>query len=272
MKQRLLITGAAGQLGRALSARLRPDWDLTLFDLAAAPADDVDRVIVGDIANPEDVRKAMADVDAILHLASSHGETINFEQTLDANYRGTIHLLDTAVATGVRSIVFASSNHGWGLYPRTRAPLMEDQQPRPDGWYGVSKIWNEAVMSLYADAHGLTATSLRIGNCGPSVPDERRLHMWISFDDLATLSHLALTRKGIGHRGIFATADCDSPFFDTTGAREIGFVTKHRPEEHIAHPDVLKEAAPNDIFGRSIGGSYSVANFKANIDRWEAGE
>ncbi|WP_136686076.1 NAD-dependent epimerase/dehydratase family protein [Falsirhodobacter xinxiangensis] len=269
---RLLITGAAGLLGREMTQRLAPDWDLTLFDLVAAPALPGARVLVGDMGNAADVAKAVEGADAILHLACRHGEAVTFEETLDPNYRGTVAMMEAALANGVSHVVFASSNHGWGLYPRIAAPLPADAPPRPDGWYGINKIWTEAVLSFYADANGLTATSLRIGNCGPSVPDERRMHMWISFDDLAALTALALARKGPGHRAVFATADCAAPFFDNSGAKAIGFAPSHRPEDHLDHPSVADQSAGDDIFGRAIGGSYATANFKADIDTWERTE
>ncbi|WP_435171055.1 NAD-dependent epimerase/dehydratase family protein [Falsirhodobacter sp. 1013] len=269
---RLLITGAAGLLGQELAERLAPDWNLTLFDLVRAPERGGARILVGDMGDPADVTAAVQGADAILHLACRHGENVTFEETLDANYRGSIALMDAAVANGVSHVVFASSNHGWGLYPRTAAPLAADAPPRPDGWYGINKIWTEAMLSFYADTRGLTATSLRIGNCGASVPDERRTHMWISFDDLAALTTLALTRQGPGHRAVFATADCAAPFFDNSGAKAIGFTPQHHPEDHLDHPGVASEAAGTDIFGRSIGGSYAAANFRADIDIWERAE
>ena len=270
MRKRLLITGAAGLLGTALAERLAHSWVLTLFDLNPAKVQGNDsRVITGDMGNPLEVAAAVKGADAILHLACRHGETISFEETLDPNYRGTIALMESAVANGIKNVVFTSSNHGWGLYPRTATPLAPDAPPRPDGWYGVNKIWTEAVLSFYADKHGLAATSLRIGNCGVAVRDERQTHMWISFDDLAQLVQLALARQDVGHVGAFATSDCDAPFFNNSKAKALGFAPKDRPENNLADPAIANQVAGTDLFGRVVGGAYAVANFKANIDAWE---
>lgn len=273
MTKRLLITGAAGLLGSALAKRLSKHWQLTLFDIdTSIPPDDSARVVVGDMGDRAQVAAAVEGADAILHLACRHGQTISFEETLDPNYRGLVALMDAAVSNGVKNVVFTSSNHGWGLYPRLAAPLSPDAPPRPDGWYGINKIWSEAVLSFYADTHGLAATSLRIGNCGPAIRDERQTHMWISFDDLAQLVQLALARTDIGHIGAFATSDGPAPFFDNSTAKSLGFAPKDRPEDNLADPTLTSQKADAGLFGRSIGGSYAVANFKADIDKWESGK
>jgi uronate dehydrogenase len=273
MTQTLLITGAAGLLGSALAERLAAQWQLTLFDIKPmASLDKSTRIVVGDVGDKAKIAEAIEGADAILHLACRYGVTISFEETLDTNYRAFISLLDAAVSNSVKKVVFASSNHGWGFYPRSAAPIEPEAPPRPDGWYGINKIWSEAVLSFYADAHGMTATSLRIGNSGPKVNDERQAHMWTSFDDLAQLTHQALMRTVIGHRAVFATSDCDAPFFDNSSAKAIGFAPKDRPEDYLADPGVASAQPGADIFGRSIGGVYAVANFKADIDKWESGK
>jgi uronate dehydrogenase len=260
MKRKLLITGAAGLLGRELSRRLRGTFDLILLDLKPVPPEPGDVVVVGDLGDRAVLPKALDGAQAVLHLACRLGETMSFADTLDTNYRATLALYETAIAAGVTDIVFASSNHGWGLYPRSAAPLGEAAPPRPDSWYGIGKVWSEAVLSYLADCHGIRATSLRIGNCGPDVPDERRTHMWISFDDLAQLVRLALARSDSGHRAVFATADCDAPFFDNCGARALGFITKDRPEDNLADPAIASHKPAEGIVGQVLGGSYAQAS------------
>lgn len=267
--RRLLITGAAGGLGQGLLDHLRPCYALRLLDMAPIghllPGDEA---VTGDLSDPALASHSVAGCDAVLHLAAVHGLTISFEETLAANYRGVLNLMDAARSQGIRPVVFASSNHGWGFHPRGAAPLPVLAPPRPDGWYAVSKIWGEAVMALYGDAHGMVTTSLRIGNCGPDVPDERRSHMWISFRDLAALINLSLARKGPGHKAVFACADCDDPFFDTGEAKALGFRPQDHPSDHLAHADVARQVPPKGMAGLAIGGAFAAAAFTANPEEW----
>lgn len=263
---RLLVTGAAGGLGQGLLDHLRPHFSLRLVDVLEQPTlYPQDDALTGDLSDPSFAALAVRGCDAILHLAAVHGLAIPFEATLDTNYRALIHLMDAACANNLRRVVFASSNHGWGFHPRSAAPLADTAPPRPDGWYAVSKIWGEAVMALYADAHGMSNTSLRIGNCGPDVPDERRRRMWISYRDLAALIVMSLGRSDPGHLAVFACGECPDPFFDTSGAKHLGFVARDHPDDHLVRADVALEPAPPGIAGQTIGGAYAAANFHADL-------
>jgi uronate dehydrogenase len=267
--KRLLITGAKGIVGTGVRAPLAEAFRLRLAVRSAAGLNlGPHEIVEGDISEAEMLDRAVAGCDAILHLAASYALSIPLEGTLDVNYRGLARLMDAAVRHGVRNVVFASSNHGWGFYPRAQAPLADTAPPRPDGFYGISKIFGEAVMAYYADAHGMATTSLRIGNCGPDVPDERCRHMWISFRDLAALVQLAVEREDTGHRAVFATADCATPFFDNASAKAMGFVTRDHPDDHLRDPAVADAAPAAGIAGLSLGGGFPAANFRADLEEW----
>ncbi|SIS69573.1 NAD-dependent epimerase/dehydratase family protein [Paracoccus saliphilus] len=270
MKRKLLVTGAAGIVGTGICPLLAEDFDLRLsMRRATESTPEGAEVVIGDIADPEIVARAVEGCHGVLHLAAVHGTEIGFEETLDVNYRGVVALMEKAVAAGVCHVIFASSNHGWGMWPRDAAPLADTAPPRPDGWYGVSKIFGESVMAYYADTRGIATTSLRIGNCGSSVEDERRRHMWMSFRDMADVIRLALRRETPGHRAVFATADCKAPFFDNAGLRELGFETRDRPDDHLHTPQVASEQQAPGMAGAAIGGAYAEANFCADRKAWE---
>ncbi len=268
--QRILVTGGAGLLGQVIATHMSEEAELRALARREAPG--YHATFLGSIEDPELVARAVEGTDAIVHLACRYADDVSFEETLDVNYRGTITLMDAAVAAGVRNVIFASSNHGWGFHPRSAAPLADSAPPRPDGWYGISKIWGEAVMAYYADAHGLVATSLRIGSCFAEVVDERQGHMWLGFGDFIQLLRIALARTDIGHRALHAVSDCPAPFFSNAEAKSLGFAPQQAPGDHLAAPDVMSAAPANDIFGRAIGGSFARANFKAQLNAWEAGK
>lgn len=268
--KRLLVTGGAGILGRALAERGLPGWQIRSLS-RSHPADypaPVER-IDGDLCDRDTVACAVADCDAVLHLACRYANDITFAETLDVNYHGTLGLMEAARTAGVKTVVFASSNHVQGFHPRSAAPLSETDPVRPDGWYAVSKVWGEAVMALYADAHGMTTTSLRIGSSCAQVMDERQFHMWLGFDDFAQLVRLSIERQGPGHAVLNAVGACEGAFFDTAAARALGFRPRQNPRDHLSDPAIPGAAPGRDIFGRSIGGGFARDNFKADLAAWE---
>src|SRR3982751_1759299 len=168
---RLLITGAAGNMGRLLRPLLRhEDRILRLADIAdiddAQPGEEV--VTVDGLA-AEAVTKACQDVYAVVHLGGISTEA-GFDDILQVNVVGTHNVLRAAVDAGVSKVLLASSNHAVGFYHRADVPdgsdgLPDNLPPRPDTFYGWSKAAVEALGSLYHDRFDLDVTALRIGTC-----------------------------------------------------------------------------------------------------------
>lgn len=268
--EKILLTGAGGLVGSGIRPFLAARFaQIVLVDRVMPPdLADNERAFVGDFGDPALLAEAMQGVTGVVHLACVHGFTISFEETLESNYRGLVHLLEAFIAAQGTHFVFASSHHAWGFYPRTEL-VRETAPPRPDGWYAVSKIFGEAAVAHLADAHGFSALSLRIGNCGPAVTDERCTHMWTSFGDVARQAVLGLHRPEPGHRALFATADCAAPFFDNSGLDGLGFLTQDRPEDHLAHPGVATEPVAEGLFGLCVGGGYATTNLKTDLATWQ---
>ncbi len=109
-----------------------------------------------------------------------------WETILSANIIGARNIYEAAYRKGAKRVVFASSNHAVGFYPRSRK-IGINVTVRPDSRYGVSKAFGEAMGALYADKHGLRVTCLRIGNFGEAPIDERRLSIWLKPEDLVQL-------------------------------------------------------------------------------------
>ena len=78
-------------------------------------------------------------------------------------------MFEAARRAGVPRVVFASSNHAVGFHPAVD-PVPDDLPPRPDTYYGVSKVAGEALGSLFHDRYGLDVVCLRIGTCFASAP------------------------------------------------------------------------------------------------------
>src|SRR5256885_13419059 len=183
---RLLIPGAAGNMGKLLRPLLRrDDRILRLADIAdiddAQPGEEV---ISLDVLDAEAVTKACQDVHAVLHLGGISTEA-GFDDVLQVNVVGTHNVLRAAVDAGVPKGLLASSNHAVGFYRREDVPpgsdgLPDELLPRPDTFYGWSKAALEALGALYHYRCGLDVSVLRIGSCFPEPTDTRALATWLA--------------------------------------------------------------------------------------------
>jgi len=225
--QRLLLTGAAGGLGRVLRPRLKP-WctTLRLSDIA-----DLGSAASGEELQPAALEKAdevlalLAGVDAIVHLGGVSVEG-PFEPILQANIVGAYNLYEAARKHGIKRIVFASSNHVTGFYRQDE--VIDPSMPmRPDGHYGLSKAFGENLAQFYFDRYGLETVSLRIGSSFPEPKDRRMLATWMSYDDLERLVVASLTAPVVGHSVVYGMSDNTTAWWDNTGAKHIGY----RPQD-----------------------------------------
>ncbi len=136
--KRILLTGAAGGLGRQLRDHIKIWADVVrLSDLAElGPALDGEEVVQCDLADKAAVFKMMEGVDAVLHFGGISVEA-PFEAINQANIVGVANLYEAAHKTGVKRVLFASSNHTMGYYRTTE--LVDAAMPtRPDGMYGTA--------------------------------------------------------------------------------------------------------------------------------------
>ena len=162
--KRILITGAAGNIGSALRKGLRGSYPLIrLLDVAPlGTPENGEEPCTADIRDAAALETAMAGIDCVVHLAGMPTEA-PWEEVLRLNIEGCYNVFEAARRGGVKRIVFASSNHAIGFHRRERF-IDTNVVPRPDTRYGVSKVFGEAVGRLYADKYGLSVACLRIGS------------------------------------------------------------------------------------------------------------
>lgn len=166
---------------------------LRLLDVVEVPSDDEVEVVTASVTDLPAMVAACADVDAVIHLGG-HSVEQPWADTLETNIHGTYCVLEAARQAGVRSVVFASSNHAVGFHPASSGP--DHLFPRPDTFYGVSKVAGEALGSMYHDRYGLDVVCVRIGTCVERPLTERHLTTWLSPDDCARLMEAALAAEG----------------------------------------------------------------------------
>ena len=140
-------------------------------------------------------------VDAIVHLGGYSVEG-PWEAILQANIVGCYNVFEAARRNGVKRILFPTSNHAVGFYRRDQT-IDHRVYPKPDSRYGVSKVFGEALGSLYADKYGMEMFMMRIGNVNPAPLDKRRLSIWISPRDLAQLVSIGIDHPGINFEIVY---------------------------------------------------------------------
>lgn len=167
---RVLVTGGAGFIGRAIADRLRADGDdVAGVDLAADPEAGV---VAGDTTAPAAWRGHLEGCDAVIHTAAVVSNAVDLDEQWRVNVLGTRRVIEAARDAGVRRFVHLSSIRA---FSDTAFPdgVTEDHPVRPDGNpYVDTKIASEHV-ALQAQAAGeIETTIIRPGDVyGPgSVP------------------------------------------------------------------------------------------------------
>jgi uronate dehydrogenase len=217
------ITGAAGRIGTALRRGLDPGrFRLRLVDLrpVAAPAPGHE-VRTADLRDPDAALEALTGVDAVVHLAARPDEA-GFAEIHERNVVPAYNVYEAARRAGVRRVVFASSIHVTGFAPWGAATGPLDP-PRPDTFYGLSKLYGEALGRLYADRHGIEVVNLRLGGFGDEPLAPPYLWFWLSPGDAVRLATAALTAPGITFTTCYGVSRNRRGFHSREGWDELGY-------------------------------------------------
>ena len=159
----ILMTGAAGRIGTFLRPELAGKYKLRLSDIK--PVKNLrpgETFVRADISKMSDMLRITKGVDTVVHFGGQSGEH-DWEHILKGNIVGFYNTLEAARRNGVKRFLVATSNHAVGFY-RCDQTIDHTVYPKPDSRYGVSKVFNEALASLYADRYGMEMFCMRIGN------------------------------------------------------------------------------------------------------------
>ena len=249
---RLLVTGAAGGLGRELRPRLRRlTRILRLSDVAPlAAAGPGEEVMVAALEDSAAVDTVVAGCAAIVHLGGISTEG-PFAPILAANIVGVWNLYEAARRHSVGRVVFASSNHVTGFYRQDEVVSPRDPM-RPDGHYGLSKAFGENVARFYFDRYAIESVCLRIGSSFPEPKDRRMLATWLSYDDLERLVVASLSAPVVGCSVVYGVSDNTTTWWDNTAASHLGFRPQDSSERFRAAAEarqpVLDASDPATIY------------------------
>lgn len=222
---RWVITGAAGNIGSPLrSALLDREAVLISTDIRTmTPLGPQESVVRTDLADLDALVELFSGADGVIHLGGIPDEA-DFHDLAEVNIVGTYHVLEAARRAGVPRVVYASSNRLTGLYASDHH-VTPDMPPRPDGFYGVTKVAGEALCRLYADKFGISTISLRIGSYEPRPGSAREQRTWLSPADAVRAFTAAMTTTE--HTAVFYAVSANTGgWWDLDTGSTVGFAPR----------------------------------------------
>jgi uronate dehydrogenase len=236
--KKVLMSGASGMIGTSLRDLLKDRYALRLQERPGGkpvgPARDGEEIVQTDITDLEGMQAAMRGCDAVIHLAASSAVQTPWADALNNNIIGQYTVLEAMRHEGVKRMVFATTNHVTGYYELKGRPCYPDMPVRPDGYYGASKAFGEALARFYVDEHGLEVICLRIGSWLPAPKNVRSLSTWLSPRDMAQLAWRAIETPLTW--GIFYAISANTRRYWDIGPtqEQLGFQSEDDAERYAA--------------------------------------
>lgn len=228
--KKIVLTGAAGRLGSYLREPLSKMADeLVSTDIAEdlGTLYEGERYMQADLADFDAMHAAIEGADMVVHFGAYVDEG-PFEKLLGPNFVGSYNIWESAYQHGVRRVVYASSIHAVGMYPKTQF-IGTDVPHRPDTFYGLAKCFTEDLGRMYWEKRGLESVHLRILSCA-QVTNARAVGSWLSYDDLIHLVERAVDTPITGFSIVYGVSNNDRAPVDNHNASFLGYRPKDNAE------------------------------------------
>lgn len=181
MKRKILITGAAGRIGRFLTNQWKDKYDLCLTDIREPDESYGFPFTKANLTDYDTLLSLCEGRDAVVHMGADPSMEASWESLLPNNVIGTYNAFEAAKQAGCRRIIYASSVNAVLGYPAD-VQVHTNMPVYPINLYGATKCWGEAVARYYSHTHGLSSICLRFGAVSqrPGTPE---------FDDRYDINH-----------------------------------------------------------------------------------
>jgi uronate dehydrogenase len=265
----ILITGAAGRIGRCLREGLQePGVRLRLTDIAdLGRPRDCEETVITDLASLDNALMVADGVDSIVHLASLVGADLAWKDVLRNNIETTYNVFEAARQKGVKRVVFASSIHFHGFL-RRNVQATATTPYRPDSLYGVAKVFGEATGRLYADKYGLEVVCLRIASFRARPTSKRELGTWLSPSDAVRLVKASLSAAGVHFEVIYGVSKNSVGLYELGRAAELGYFPEDDSDAFAAEILNASGVKLEPEFEASFHGAHFVSpGFKGDLSK-----
>jgi uronate dehydrogenase len=240
--KKLVLTGAAGRLGSYLREPLSRLCDELVSTDRVEGIGTLyagERYVQADLANLGAMVDLLEGADMVVHFGAI-GDEAPWDQILPSNIVGAYNIWEAAYRNKLRRVVYASSIHAVGMYPKNQF-IGTDVAHRPDTFYGLAKCFAEDLASLYWDKRGIESVCMRILSAA-QVGNPRALGSWLSYDDLIHLVTRAIDTPVTGFSVVYGVSNNDRAPVDNAKAAFLGYRPKDNAEDFAAR--ILAEAAP----------------------------
>jgi len=258
---KVALSGAGGQVGSVLRPRLLARGVQLRSGggrQPLTPVSDAEEVMHGDLGDPAVVDRLLHGVDVLIHLAGTSVER-PLPEIIDNNLRALHTVYEGARRHRVKRIVFASSNHAFGMYS-VDDKLSIDAPFRPDGFYGLSKAWGEDMTRMYWDKHGIEGVSVRIGSTLERPTEFRHLSTWLGYEDVTQLMMRCIEAQDVGYVAVWGVSANTRSYWDNSVAERIGYRPVQNSEDYAE--EILRQPNPLDPVAQQFqGGSFTTMDY-----------
>lgn len=256
---KIVFTGAAGRLGSYLReplSKLCKDFVSTDIVDCTGTLYENETFIKADLESLDDMKAVTKGADMVVHFGAI-GDERPFEILLGPNFIGAYNVWEAAYQNGVKRVVYASSIHAVGMYPKTEF-IGTDVPHRPDTFYGLAKCFAEDLGRMYFEKRGLESVCLRILSCA-QVNNARALGSWLSYDDLIQLVTRSLEAPVTGFAIAYGVSNNDRAPVDNANAHFLGYAPTDNAEQFAAEVLAAEPAAdPGDPGIACQGGPFAA--------------
>lgn len=260
MLKKIVLTGAAGNLGRALRGTLSQMCnELLSTDIAAAPGALAanETWVQADLGLMDQVAPLLEGAEMVVHFGAVVDEK-PFEDLWAPNFVGAYNVWQAAWAAGARRVIYASSIHAVGMYP-TNAGIDTTVTHRPDTFYGLAKCFAEDLGRMYWEKRGLEAVCLRILSCTAEPQNARALGTWLSRPDMVRLVQRAIDTPTVGFTIAYGVSANTRAPVSNARVGFLGYAPQDNAEEWAT--EILARtppADPHDLALTRVGGPFAA--------------
>jgi len=237
MNNKVVITGISGCIGSILYNNLRDKWELS--GIARHHSNNYP-VQIADICDRDRMIDSIHGAYAVIHLAANPSVSASWNDIAGPNITGTEAVFEASRLAGVRKILFASSNHVTGMYEReepycrivagdyesvdySRVLQINHTFPvKPDSYYGVSKVFGEALGKYYSEKYHMQVICIRIGtvNRENRPLDFRQYATLFRHNDLVKMVDICLNNNDISYGIFYGVSNNKWKFWDISHINE----------------------------------------------------